>query len=163
MQAETDDAEHNVFKSLLKANSSELPGNSLNDDELLSNVFFLLFAGHETSSKCLSITLAFLACYPGEQERLFRYIQDNIPTETLPAFSDFETLRPVLDCLMESLRLLPIGPLIMREATEDGLLNVPELPEPLFIRKGTRFEIMTQTDTRIRRRSARRGGRTKPI
>lgn len=45
-QVETEGTENSIFSSILNANQSEVPGNTLSPDELLSNVFFVLFAGH---------------------------------------------------------------------------------------------------------------------
>jgi len=130
---------HDIFSVLLKANESETAGNRLDEEELWSNVFVLLFAGHETSSKALTVTLGLLAAHPEEQERVYQYILTVIGKEASPAFEDYDSLKPVFDCIMEALRLFPIAPIIRREASEDTTLTVPGLAEPVFVPKGTDF------------------------
>jgi len=128
-----------VFGFLLNANASESSEQSLSDDEVLSNIFILLFAGHETSSKALCATLGLLACHPSEQERVSAAIIKVLGEKAKPTFEDYPSLKPVLDCVLESLRLFPIAPILKREAMEDTTLHVPGVANPVFLPKGTDF------------------------
>ncbi|KZT56714.1 cytochrome P450 [Calocera cornea HHB12733] len=146
--------EQDIFGRLLIASDAEIQGQKLDDDELASNVFVMLFAGHETSSKGISITLGLLACHPEEQEKLYQVIKDVVGndrapvgcvvlkaiwTEQLQMFEDYEALGSIRNAILEALRLYPIAPILFREAFEDTTLLVPGLPEPLVVEKGTIF------------------------
>ncbi|EJT98351.1 cytochrome P450 [Dacryopinax primogenitus] len=131
--------EKDIFGRLLAASDAETPSQALTDDEILSNTFLMLLAGHETGSKGLSITLGLLACHPEEQDSLYKLVQEVIPHDRVPAFEDFDALVPLRNALMEALRLYPVASLLFRQATEDTTLNIPGLPHPLAIEKGTIF------------------------
>ncbi|KZO99314.1 cytochrome P450 [Calocera viscosa TUFC12733] len=131
--------DHDIFGRLLIASDAEVQGQRLDDDELASNTFIMLFAGHETSSKALSITLGLLACHPEEQEKLYQVVKDVVPEDRAAAFEDYESLSPLRNAILEALRLYPVAPILFREAYEDTTLIVPGLPEPLVVEKGTIF------------------------
>lgn len=135
--------EADIFGRLLRASDSEAQtpgqGHGLSDDELLSNTFMILFAGHETSSKALSITLGLLACEQEEQGRLYKVVKEVVPDDRVPTFEDYDALIPLRNAVLEALRLFPVGPVLFRQAYEDTTLSVPGLPHPLPVEKGTIF------------------------
>ncbi|KZT50271.1 cytochrome P450 [Calocera cornea HHB12733] len=137
--AEQLDDVRDIFNYLINANASESSTSALDDEELLSNTFILLFAGHETAAKTLACCLGLLACNPQEQGKLYQYIEEQLPGKRDPVLDDFDALKPVSDCLMETLRLFSVAPLVMREATEDTVLRVPGVTEPVMLPKGTMF------------------------
>ncbi|KAG7093007.1 hypothetical protein E1B28_009306 [Marasmius oreades] len=133
---------YDVFSLLVQA--SEAEGKlALSAEELVGNTFFLLFAGHETMSHIWNATLGFLALNPGVQDEMYEVIvgvaPGNAPLvcyETLfhrtahseplfhKSYSDSGKLHKVLSCFLEAGRLFPAGYLLMREATEDVVLDI---------------------------------------
>jgi cytochrome P450 len=84
-----------VFSRLVAANENEeVRGARLDDDELIGNTFLMLFAGHgkrlvsrarrpglkamgaDTTANTLSATIAFLALYQNEQEKVYNHIRN---------------------------------------------------------------------------------------
>ncbi|KAL0959590.1 hypothetical protein HGRIS_011299 [Hohenbuehelia grisea] len=61
-----------LLRNLVEANmSQESDYKSLTDEELLSNTFTFLLAGHETSAHTLSYAITLLALYPEIQQKVF--------------------------------------------------------------------------------------------
>ncbi|KAG6828737.1 hypothetical protein H0H93_014767, partial [Arthromyces matolae] len=63
-----------AFTMLVRANEQETGKLKLSDQELIGNVFILLFAGHETTAHTLSSTLALLALHQDIQEEILEQI-----------------------------------------------------------------------------------------
>ncbi|ORY62877.1 cytochrome P450 [Leucosporidium creatinivorum] len=111
-RADLGSGRHDLLASLLEANDQESGHASLSNDELLSDVFIFLFAGHETSSNTLAATLVLLALYPESQERLYQEAasvfgkDDSITT----SWDSFNSLPFTYAVLQEGLRLAgPVG------------------------------------------------------
>ncbi|EJT98661.1 cytochrome P450 [Dacryopinax primogenitus] len=115
-----------IFSLLLAANELEKGSKgALSDRELVSNVFLLLLAGHETTSKSLAATLGELACNPEVQQHAYDEIMSVIKEGSDPTFDDFEKLPFVQGCFQEGLRMYPSAQLVMRRPVEDTVLQVP--------------------------------------
>ncbi|KAJ7778095.1 cytochrome P450 [Mycena metata] len=86
---------------------------SLTDDELLSNTFTFLLAGHETSAHSLSFAVALLALYPDIQRKIFEEAlqlwPDGVPTSA--SASSYKESMPKLPYTLaafhETIRLFP--------------------------------------------------------
>ncbi|KZO99329.1 cytochrome P450 [Calocera viscosa TUFC12733] len=128
-----------MFSYLLRANLQEKASTNLNDRELTSNTFAMLFAGHETTSKALSFVIGMLACHPAEQEKLSEHVRSVLVEDKQPTIEDYPDLAPVLHCVLEVTRLFPVAPYIARESTEYTTIRVPGLDEPLAVPKNTLF------------------------
>ncbi|KZT55757.1 cytochrome P450 [Calocera cornea HHB12733] len=130
-----------VFSLLLAANELEKGSkDALSDRELRSNVFLLLLAGHETTSKAIAATLGELACHPEEQQRAYEEIMSVSSKGKDPIYDDFERLSFIQGCFMEGLRMYPSALVTTRRAMEDTVLHVPGkdgTSVPLHIREGT--------------------------
>ncbi|KZO91213.1 cytochrome P450 [Calocera viscosa TUFC12733] len=131
-EAEKTQESRTILNLLLDANDHEGKG-VLNDQELFSNVFVMLFAGHETSAKTMAATLGMLAIHPEEQEKVYAHVRKLLAGGRDPTFDDFDALRPVQACLMEALRLFPTGALIIRQPTEDTVLRPEGEQPPVFV------------------------------
>ncbi|KAJ8092148.1 hypothetical protein PM082_023972 [Marasmius tenuissimus] len=108
-----------LFSNLIKANEGfGYAGETLSDDELMGNVFAFLLAGHETSSHTLCFTMALLALYQEEQEKLYQHITGICPDRT-PTYDDMPALTRSLAVLYETLRLFPAVIGIPKVTTED--------------------------------------------
>jgi len=87
--------------------------------ELISNIFGLFIAGHETTATALSAVSNLMRAYPDLQEKLFLEMNEHIGTEKVPTLEELEKLTYLNQFLEESLRLYVSGILPTRKATED--------------------------------------------
>ncbi|KZO93603.1 cytochrome P450 [Calocera viscosa TUFC12733] len=130
-----DQRSKNIFSLLLKANDGEKGSKAaLSDQELVSNVFLLLLAGHETTSRALAGTLGLLACHPTEQQKAYEEVMSVLKKGNDPTFDDFERLPFIQGCFSEGLRLFPSSPAMIRAPLSDTVLSIPSTNgEPLAI------------------------------
>ncbi|KAJ6449337.1 cytochrome P450 [Mycena sanguinolenta] len=117
-----------AFTMLVKANQDESNKYQLDDDELIGNIFVLLFAGHETTAATLAATLAFMAIHDDIQEEVLAQITSVMGTKREPQLEDYPKLDKVLAIFYEALRMFPPASMLIREATEDTILTVPNPP-----------------------------------
>ena len=111
---------------LLEAVDDET-GQGMDQDELHSQVFVFLFAGHDTTSVALSWTLYFLAQYPDVQDKLRREVQDTLKDQELE-WETYEAMEYLTAVVNESLRLRTPVPLFRRKAVQDDNIlghNIP--------------------------------------
>ncbi|EJT98651.1 cytochrome P450 [Dacryopinax primogenitus] len=119
--------EKDVFSLLLNANDAEKDTKAaLTDQELVSNVFLLMLAGHETTSRALGTTIALLACHPESQEKAHDEILRVTGGCRDPTYEDFDALPYTLGCFMEAMRIIPSVISIPRRAMTDTTLRIPE-------------------------------------
>lgn len=107
--------------SLLLAARDEA-GNPLTDDELHDELVTLLLAGHETTATALAWCLTWLGCTPEATARLTAEVRE--AADTPEVVSKLPYLEAVCH---ESLRLIPVFPIVMRVAVEEwqGPLTIP--------------------------------------
>ncbi|CCM03425.1 uncharacterized protein FIBRA_05556 [Fibroporia radiculosa] len=122
-----------IFSLLVRAN--ELNARSaqdwkmmLTDNELISNVFLLLFAGHETTAHTLAATFALLAVHQDVQDDIHRQIIDVVGPDRDPTADEYHKLNKVLNAFYEAGRMFPASFLMVREAAEDTSLVIPNSP-----------------------------------
>ncbi|KAJ3973688.1 cytochrome P450 [Lentinula raphanica] len=115
-----DSTRKDAFSLLVKANEQEELKYKLSDDELIGNVFILLFSGH-----ALAATLGLLALNQDSQDEVFEQIKEVVGYVRDPEFDDYHKLNKVLAAFFEAVRLFPSGHLIIREAREDTVIQVP--------------------------------------
>ncbi|KAF8235020.1 cytochrome P450 [Tricholoma matsutake] len=105
-----------LLRNLVEANISHdvvLDKGQLSDEELLSDTFAYLIAGHETTANTLSFALALLALYPDVQQRLYeescRLWPDGAPSPESPSFhkKSLSSLGYTTAAFYEALRLFP--------------------------------------------------------
>jgi len=94
-----------AFTMLVRANEAEGTKLSLSDDELVGNVWTLLFTGHETSAHTLAATFAYLSINPDIQEEVLKQILSVAGKDRVPTFEEFSKLDKVLAVFLEALRL----------------------------------------------------------
>ncbi|KAF9000899.1 cytochrome P450 [Cyathus striatus] len=115
-----------IFSMLVQANQAEEDSkHKLNYVELISDVFLMLFAGHETTAHTLAATLACLARYPNQQQEVVDQIMSVVGTDRDPTIDDYPKLNKVQGAFYEALRMFPTAYVTIREAKEDTVLNVP--------------------------------------
>ncbi|KAF8994052.1 cytochrome P450 [Cyathus striatus] len=116
-----------IFSSLIEANHAEADAKlKLDDSELISNVFLMLVAGHETTAHTLAATMACLARYQEQQQEIFEEVNSVIGNDRNPMFEDFHKLNKVQACFYEALRMFPAGFASIREAKVDSVLTIPK-------------------------------------
>ncbi|KAL0067455.1 hypothetical protein AAF712_005443 [Marasmius tenuissimus] len=115
-----------AFSMLVQANEDEEGKHRLNDEELIGNVFVMLFAGHETSAHTLAATLGFLAVDEAAQDEVLQEIIDVVGYDRDPEFDDYNNLNKVLSAFYEALRMFPAGHVLIREPTEDTVIEIPK-------------------------------------
>ncbi|KAF8637894.1 hypothetical protein AX17_002517 [Amanita inopinata Kibby_2008] len=135
-----------AFTMLVEANEEEAGKFKLSESELIGNVFLMLLAGHETTAHTLSATLGFLGYYQDIQDEVAEQVISEIGYDRDPGLDDYNKLYKILACFYESLRRFPSGYLMIREATEDTVLSVPNPPgqegnTALPILKGTQVVV----------------------
>ncbi|KAJ7222844.1 cytochrome P450 [Mycena haematopus] len=140
-----------AFTMLIKANQDESTKYQLDDQELvrlfsIGNIFVLIFAGHETTAHTLAETLGFMAIHDDVQEEVVAQIISVVGTERAPQLEDYSKLDKVLAIFYESTRMFPPASMLIREATEDTILTVPnpvgeEGTKTVPIAKGTQIVV----------------------
>ncbi|KJA20056.1 hypothetical protein HYPSUDRAFT_68834 [Hypholoma sublateritium FD-334 SS-4] len=119
--AEASDA----FSMLVKASEDEEGKYRLDDTELIGNVYIMLFAGHETTAHSIASTLGFLSVSDKLQEEIYQQIISVVGYERDPVYDDYPKLNKVLAAFFEALRMFPPGYIMIREAFEDTILQIP--------------------------------------
>jgi beta-ring hydroxylase len=95
----------------------------LSDREVRNQILTMLFAGHETSSFSMAVTLAFIAREPGLDARVYAEICDVCGSAEPPSDAHIAKLDLLRRCFLEALRLYPPAPLRGRTVTEDVKLS----------------------------------------
>ncbi|KAG5638340.1 hypothetical protein H0H81_000583 [Sphagnurus paluster] len=124
-EEESADVRKDAFTMLVRANEQETGKFKLDTQEVIGNVFILLFAGHETTAHTLAATLALLALHPEIQSEILEQIVSVVGYDRDPKYEDYSKLDKVLSAFYESLRLFPAAYIMVREATEDTVLDLP--------------------------------------
>ncbi|KAF5341535.1 hypothetical protein D9758_012595 [Tetrapyrgos nigripes] len=130
-----------LLQNLVKANlaqleqeeTKELLKRRLTDQEVLSNAFMFLLAGHETSAHSLCFTLCLLALYPEVQEKMYQETKrlwpnlSDIPNGDTVGASKFKddmaNLEYVTAVFRESLRIFPPVPRVASPVKTDAKLT----------------------------------------
>ena len=98
-------------------------GDQIDIEQLRSQVFTFMVAGHDTTSTAMSWTLHFLAQYPKTQEKLRREIAKKVEDREL-TWDTLESMEYLTAVINESMRLRPPGPLFQRTVVkEDNVLG----------------------------------------
>jgi len=137
---------NDVLSMLVRANKEDGGKLSLNDTELIGNVFMLLFAGHETTAHTLAATIGLLGLYQEIQDEVLQQILEVVGPTREPTFADYDALYKVLGAFQEAMRMFPAGSLMIRIPTEDTVLLIPkpvgeEGSKTLPISKGQRVVV----------------------
>ncbi|KAJ6570505.1 cytochrome P450 [Mycena vulgaris] len=121
-----------LLRNLVAANMTQpddIHSKKLTDDELLSNIFNFLLAGHETSSHVLSFAIALLALYPDVQQKIYEETlgiwPEGRPTTVSPSSYKecMPHLRYTLATSQETLRLFAVAPRLCKIVQADT--NLP--------------------------------------
>ncbi|KAJ4490292.1 cytochrome P450 [Lentinula aciculospora] len=126
--------------SVLKRLMASLHGQAreeLSEDEVVADMYTLLFAGHETVACALYATLGYLAIYQDEQEKAFLEIQSELQKGRPLNVSNVDHLQA---CFFEAIRLRPPPFMLPRDMDQDMFINISyPAPEIIILKKGVRI------------------------
>ncbi|XP_015126718.1 cytochrome P450 4C1 [Diachasma alloeum] len=110
-----------AFLDLLMELSNE--GTKFTDEELREEVDTMMIAGNDTTASVNSFVMLMLANYPEVQERCYQELctiyGDNINTDTAITHEDLHRMEYLERTIKETLRLFPVGPVLVRYVSED--------------------------------------------
>ncbi|KAK7452128.1 hypothetical protein VKT23_012234 [Stygiomarasmius scandens] len=130
-----------LLQNLVRANlaqmeqeeTKELTKRRLTDEEVLSNAFMFLLAGHETSAHSMCFALCLMALYPEVQEKMYQEtkrlwpdIKDVPNGDTVNAINyknDMSRLEYTTAVFREALRLFPPVPRLASPVRTDATLT----------------------------------------
>jgi len=135
---------------------------SLTDDELLSNTFNFLLAGHETTAHSLTFAMGLLALYPDVQRKMYEEAlalwPNGSPTTASPSSykESMPKLQYTLAAFHETIRLFPavrrLAKLVQSDATikahrfttsaQGDIDNIQEFSVPLTAGSMVMFDIL---------------------
>ncbi|XP_028416651.1 cytochrome P450 3A16-like [Dendronephthya gigantea] len=115
-------AQKDLLDLLLEAVDDET-GKGMDEEELFSQIFIFLFAGHETSAVSMSWMLYFLAQNPDVQKRLRQEVEVTL-NEKEECWETYDSMEYLTAVVNESLRLRPSAPVYRRQVIqEDNILG----------------------------------------
>ncbi|KAF8626099.1 hypothetical protein AX15_005083 [Amanita polypyramis BW_CC] len=115
---------NDAFTMLVRANEDEEAKYRLSRQELVGNLYTMLFAGHETTAISLAATIGFMAVYQEVQTEIFEQIESIVGCDRDPVFEDYAKLNKVLAAFLEAIRMFPPGFVLIRQAAKDTVLKV---------------------------------------
>ncbi|KAF9531001.1 cytochrome P450 [Crepidotus variabilis] len=115
-----------MFTMLVKANEDETSKFKLDDQELIGNIFIMLFAGHESTAHSLAAAIGLLSAHQDIQEEIYQQVLSVCGTDGEPTFEDYDKLDKVLAVFYEAVRLFPAAHVLIRSAWEDTVLHIPK-------------------------------------
>ncbi|KAF8650924.1 hypothetical protein AX16_005022 [Volvariella volvacea WC 439] len=114
-----------LLANLVEANMAQEGNKTLSDEELLSDVFAFLLAGHETTAHALCFAVLLLALHPRAQERIYeeacRLWPNGVPTSSAatPYKESMAVLTYTTAAFSESLRLCPTVARVAKVVDQD--------------------------------------------
>jgi len=130
------EAPENLLESMIAAQEND---GAFTDEEIVGNVFTLLFAGEDTTAHTMAWTLWFLAREPEVQKRWAAEAEEVLGEERFPGGYDMVgELRYGEAVLRESMRLKPVAPILGVEPLADTTLADTLIPA------GTRLVLLTR-------------------
>ncbi|KAG8220520.1 cytochrome P450 [Butyriboletus roseoflavus] len=141
-----------IFSLLVKANMDTETKNKMTEEEVLSQMRTILFAGHETTSNSLSWIILELARHPKMQSRLRAEIRKTEAVvrargDTQFTMADFDVMPYTTAVIKEGLRYHPVVPHAYRIADKDDIIPLSraittesgEVITEIAVPKGTRI------------------------
>ncbi|KDQ08591.1 hypothetical protein BOTBODRAFT_165681 [Botryobasidium botryosum FD-172 SS1] len=130
-----------LFDNIVKAN---IDGGrfAFNEREVIANMFAVILAGHEGTSRTLTVALALLSLHQDEQDKAFREIMQNLSDAPELAAQDPGSFKHVQNIVREAVRLYPPSPQLTRQVMRDTQLirtdpATGKASADLVLKKGT--------------------------
>lgn len=119
----------NLLRRLQQARLQEGSRRGLSEQELFANVMAMLFAGEDTTANTLGWMLHYLATHPAVQHEVRREVDEVLgDAPHVQTLEQAGALRMVNAAFIETLRLRPVAPVIMLQATQALTLGGYEVP-----------------------------------
>lgn len=139
---------NDLFSILIKSSDLEGVDGSLSESEMLSNIYVILAAGHETTGHSLVATLLMLALYPEHQQKIYEEAEEFLGGHAEPLFSNLSSLKWSAATVNETLRLFPPILTIPKRCASDAVLTVHSLspegeatPTQIFVPAGANVRL----------------------
>ncbi|XP_038121096.1 cytochrome P450 4c21 [Culex quinquefasciatus] len=105
-------------------------GHNFTDQEISDHIYTMIVAGNETSATQLSHTCLLLAMHPEVQAKAYHEVQEVLTADHTPIdLHDLKQLVYVEAVLKETMRLMPVAPIIARENLQDIQLDGHTIPK----------------------------------
>ena len=104
---------------------------NFDDEDLVDQLMTFLIAGHETTANTLSLAVYFLCKNPEVQDRLRSEIREHLPSlksSEVATSASLDNLAYLQAVCNETLRLMPVVPLLYREASDPLNINGQHIP-----------------------------------
>ncbi|KAI0703434.1 cytochrome P450 [Cytidiella melzeri] len=138
--AETKEERNDLLSGLLDASDEEFSGSAkLTDQEVISNIFIFLIAGHETTAHTLAFAFILLALYPEEQDKLYQQCKSVLGKDDIPKYETIPSYTYAMAVFNETLRLYAPASAVPKVAAEDSVLyatNASGQKVPVVVPKG---------------------------
>ncbi|KAF5366641.1 hypothetical protein D9757_011883 [Collybiopsis confluens] len=111
-----------ILSTLVRSAANGDPKKRLGEDEIVSGISTIILAGNHTSASTFTFMLYELALHPDTQARVYREIaglRSRIEQGTLLTSAHYDSMPYFVAVVKETLRLHPILPTIIREASHD--------------------------------------------
>ena len=117
----------NLIEAMIVARDA--PGSGLDDADVAGNVLTMLLAGEDTTANTLAWMIYLLERNPEAARRAAAEVRGVLGGEPLPTrYEQLAALPFVEACAHETMRLKPVGPLIMNQAIRDTVVAGVEVP-----------------------------------
>ncbi|KAI0092371.1 cytochrome P450 [Irpex rosettiformis] len=122
---EDNQSRHDLFSFMTSASDDEGHA-AMSDDEVISNTFLMLFAGHDTTAHTLDAAIGLLALYQDIQQEIYEEIKTVALEDASLPYDAYPKLHKTEACFLESLRLFPAAFLMVRTTTEDTVITTDD-------------------------------------
>ncbi|KAF5283095.1 hypothetical protein FQA39_LY17436 [Lamprigera yunnana] len=103
-------------------------GAGFTDEELREEVNTFMVAGTDTTASMMSFTFIMLAMFPDIQRKVYEEVMDVLGPDRFVEQSDLNKFEFLERVLKETMRLFPVGPLLVRAITKDIQLEKCVVP-----------------------------------
>lgn len=101
----------------------------ISDQEIRDQVHLIIFAGQDTSSYTISMSLLLLAMHPKIESRVMEELDAVFPVDCDLTMDHVNKLVYLEQVIKETLRLYPVAPLLLRHCTDDTHLRHFTIPK----------------------------------
>jgi len=102
-------------------------------EQIRSNMFIFLAAGHETTATQLKWTLLELARHPDIYQKLQQELDTQLPNKRPPTFEDYDKLSYTLSCIKESMRLHSPVSMVPKVTTKTVKIRNFKIPKDTMV------------------------------